>query len=99
VGAGFDHIAGDGNEGESLSNGQAGSSCFGGFACEPSEAGAQTLVPGVKPIGQRDRLSILAQAPLLATKPQRPIDFGLFDLNARNQLDLFAKRPTTEQQS
>jgi hypothetical protein len=57
----------------------------------------QTLVPGVRPLRPSDRLAFLASAPLAPTKPQRPIDFGLFDMNARNQLDLFASRPIKEQ--
>lgn len=28
-------------------------------------------------------------ASLIPRKPQKPLDFGLFDLAARNQLDLF----------
>lgn len=59
------------------------------FAVEPTPIGAQTLVPGVVPITPRDRLTARAAAPLEAKKPQRPCDLGLFDLNARNQLDLF----------
>ena len=60
-----------------------------GFAHEPTAIGVQTLVPGVTPITPRDRLAIRAAAPLQARKPQRHCDVGLFDLNARNQLELF----------
>lgn len=60
-----------------------------GFEAEPIEAGTQTLVPGVKPIRLRDRLAFFSEAPLAPIRPQRPADFGLFDLNARNQMDLF----------
>lgn len=75
-----------------------------GFAVEPTPLGAQTLVPGVQPITPRDRLEWRAAAPLEPKKPQRPCDKpvlsaclagsrrGLFDTNARNQLDLFAAR-------
>jgi hypothetical protein len=56
----------------------------------------QLLVPGVRPLRLADRLLLLASAPLAPTKPQRAADFGLFDLNARNQLELFAARPTKE---
>jgi len=41
------------------------------------------------PISIADRLAQRAAAPLEPKKPQRPCDLGLFDLNARNQLDLF----------
>lgn len=68
------------------------------FEVEPTVAGVQALVPGVKPIGLSDRLALLASAPLAPTKPQRPADFGLFDMNARNQLELFGQRPILEKQ-
>jgi hypothetical protein len=59
------------------------------FAVEVTAIGPQSLVPGVVPITPRDRLDARAAAPLLPVKPQRPCDLGLFDMNARNQLDLF----------
>lgn len=59
------------------------------FEGETTDAGEQTLVPGVSPISLRDRLAMRAAAPLEPKKPQRPPDIGLFDLAARNQLDLF----------
>ncbi|MFA6125366.1 MAG: hypothetical protein WCS75_01260 [Sphingomonas sp.] len=62
------------------------------FAVEPTPIGPQSLVPGVVPITPRDRLAARAAAPLEPKKPQRPCDLGLFDLNARNQLDLFQLR-------
>ncbi|WP_296721412.1 hypothetical protein [Erythrobacter sp.] len=61
----------------------------GGFAVETTEAGLQTLVPGVAPVTLGDRLAVLAAAPLVPAKRQRPVDHGLFDINARNQLELF----------
>lgn len=62
------------------------------FAHEPTLLGEQSLVPGVAPISQADRLALRAAQPLAPSKPQRPCDLGLFDLNARNQLELFAER-------
>ncbi len=56
---------------------------------EPTPIGEQRLVPGVVPITMRDRLQARMTAPLLPTRPQKPLDLGLFDLAARNQLDLF----------
>jgi hypothetical protein len=56
---------------------------------EPTDAGEQTLVPGVKPISLRERLEWRAQAPLQPRRLQQPLDIGLFDLADRNQLDLF----------
>ena len=61
----------------------------GGFAFESTEAGLQTLVPGVVPVTLGDRLAVLAAAPLVPRKRQRPADHGLFDVNARNQLEMF----------
>ena len=63
------------------------------FAAEPTGIGLQSLVPGVAPITPSDRLAARAAAPLEPKKPQRPCDFGLFDLAARNQLDLFTPAP------
>ena len=59
------------------------------FETEATAIGNQTLVPGVAPITPRDRLAIRANAPLEPKKPQRPIDHGLFDTNARNQIEMF----------
>ena len=56
---------------------------------EPTPIGEQRLVPGVAPITMRDRLQARMAAPLLPTRPQKPLDLGLFDMVARNQLDLF----------
>jgi hypothetical protein len=60
-----------------------------GLAVENTEAGPQTLVPGVAPVTLGDRLAVLTAAPLLPKKRQRPADHGLFDVNARNQLEMF----------
>ncbi|GMN04305.1 hypothetical protein [Erythrobacter sp. MTPC3] len=59
------------------------------FEAEQTEAGAQTLVPGVAPVTLGERLGVLANAPLLPRKGQRPANHGLFDMNARNQLEMF----------
>jgi len=59
------------------------------LAFEPTEAGAQALLAGIRPISLALRLSVRASAPLVPAKPQRPCDLGPFDLAARNQLDLF----------
>ena len=59
------------------------------FETEATAIGNQTLVPGVTPITPRDRLAIRANAPIEPRKPQRPADHGLFDTNARNQIEMF----------
>lgn len=51
--------------------------------------GEQALIPGVRPVTLRERLEARMAAPLIPRKPQKPLDIGLFDLAARNQLDLF----------
>lgn len=56
---------------------------------ETTEQGEQVLVPGVTPITLRQRLAALFSARLAPLKPQRPMNIGLFDEDARNQLDLF----------
>ena len=56
---------------------------------EQTATGLQTLVSGVAPITPAERLAVLANAPLQPRRPQRPADEGLFDLNARNQLEMF----------
>jgi hypothetical protein len=56
---------------------------------EATEQGEQVLVPGVAPVTLRERLERLLGAPLQSSKPQKPLNIGLFDEDARNQLDLF----------
>ncbi|CDX12631.1 conserved hypothetical protein [Mesorhizobium plurifarium] len=56
---------------------------------EPTPEGEQTLVPGVRPITTRDRLALLMDAPMRSRMAQKPLDIGLFDEVARNQLELF----------
>ena len=56
---------------------------------ETTEQGEQVLVPGVAPVTLRQRLERLLGAPLRPSKPQKPLNIGLFDEDARNQLDLF----------
>ena len=59
------------------------------FETEATAIGNQTLVPGVAPITPRDRLAIRANAPMEPRKAQRPADHGLFDINARKQIEMF----------
>lgn len=59
------------------------------LASEPTEAGVQTLVPGIAPISLRARLERRMAGPLAPMKPQRPMDVGLFDAAARDQLEMF----------
>ena len=59
------------------------------LASEQTPIGEQSLVYGVAPITPAQRLSIRANAPMEPRKPQRPADHGLFDTNARNQIEMF----------
>ena len=59
------------------------------FDSEPTDAGEQLLMPGVRAVSLRQRLELLMAQPLFASKPQKPLDIGLFDEAARNQLSLF----------
>jgi hypothetical protein len=59
------------------------------FESETTEQGEQTLVPGVAPVTLADRLAWRAAQPLGPERAQRPCDHGLFDTNARAQLELF----------
>lgn len=59
------------------------------FEAEATQAGVQTLVSGVAPITAAERLAMRANSPLLPRKPQRAVDHGLFDTNARNQIEMF----------
>lgn len=63
------------------------------YASEQTEIGEQTLIPDVQPITAADRLAMLANAPMLPVKRQRPADEGLFDQNARNQFEMFDPIP------
>ena len=60
-----------------------------GSQTEQTPQGEQLLVPGVRPITTRDRLDLLTAAPMRPRAAQKPLDIGLFDEAARNQLDLF----------
>ena len=56
---------------------------------ELTDQGEQILVPGVNLVRQRERLQILMDAPLAPRRAQKPCNIGLFDEDARNQLDFF----------
>jgi hypothetical protein len=59
------------------------------FEAEATAIGLQTLVTGVAPITPAQRLALRANAPLQPRRVQRPADYGLFDLGARNQIEMF----------
>ena len=53
--------------------------------------GEQILIPGVRPVALRDRLQARMEAPLEPRCRQKPLAIGLWDEDARNQLELFRK--------
>ena len=55
---------------------------------EETGAGTQSLMCGVAPITLRDRLGVLAAAPLAPRAAQKHCNTGLFDLESRRQIDL-----------
>lgn len=59
------------------------------YEAEVTAIGLQTLVTGIAPITPAERLAMLANAPLQPRKAQRSADHGLFDTNARNQIEMF----------
>ena len=61
---------------------------------EETEQGQQVLVAGIRPITDKDRLHLLMDAPLVPRIRQKPLCVGLFDENARNQLDIFIHTKT-----
>ena len=56
---------------------------------EMTPIGEQTLIAGVKPITSRDRLQMRLEAPLQPRCQQKLLNIGLWDEDARNQLELF----------
>jgi hypothetical protein len=62
---------------------------FANAVTEPTEAGEQLLAPFGSPVSVRARLDYLIAQPLAPRKPQKPLDVGLFDEAARDQLSLF----------
>jgi hypothetical protein len=58
---------------------------------ELTDQGEQILAPSVQPITNQDRLRLRGQMPLLPRCRQKPLDIGLWDMNSRNQLELFGK--------
>jgi hypothetical protein len=59
------------------------------YDAEVTSIGVQTLVTGVATITPAERLAMLANAPMQPKRAQRPADHGLFDTNARNQIEMF----------
>lgn len=58
---------------------------------EATNAGQQTLFDGVAPITARDRMEAAQNAPMRGGSA--PADGGLFDLGARDQVDMFDQVP------
>lgn len=60
--------------------------------CEPTKAGEQRVIKGVKPLTLRDRLAARAARPMRPKRnphaEQKTCDHGLFDQEARAQTDI-----------
>lgn len=58
---------------------------------ETTPEGEQTVAPGVKPITLADRLAVRVAQPIAPKRnphaAQKPCDLGLFDMDARRQID------------
>jgi hypothetical protein len=63
-------------------------------ASERTDAGEQTLIDGVTPITDRDRLQAAQNAPMRGGSAAA--DGGLFDLGSRNQSDMFSDPTSPE---
>lgn len=91
---GFDEIPFPGEESVSRAGvGRGGSA----FESEAINAGQQSLIPGVRPVTQRDRLEARQNAPMRGLS--KPADDGLFDLGARQQMDMFSDPASKEARS
>jgi hypothetical protein len=62
-------------------------------ASEMTPLGEQILIAGVRPITLRDRLQQRLHTPLQPRCRQKPLNVGLWDEDARNQLELFTAMP------
>ena len=58
---------------------------------EQTAIGEQYLIGDVKPVSVRERLEWIASLPIGPKRPcqQKPCNIGLFDEDARNQMELF----------
>ena len=58
---------------------------------ETTPEGEQIVAPGVRPITLKDRLTVCAEQPMAPRRnphlSQKPCDLGLFDMDARRQID------------
>lgn len=61
---------------------------------ETTAAGEQFLTPGIEPISQRQRLEARQETPMRGGA--RPMDDGLFDMGARQQMDMFSDPASAE---
>ena len=50
---------------------------------------SKSSFPASRPVSLRERIEARMAAPMAPRKPQKPLNIGLFDEDARNQLRLF----------
>ena len=56
---------------------------------EQTPDGEHYLIPGVEPVSERQRLEAKMRHAIQPRARQKPLDIGLFDEAARNQMELF----------
>lgn len=66
----------------------------GGQVLEATAAGEQFIAPGIEPVTQRQRLEARQETPMRGGA--RPMDDGLFDMGARQQMDMFSDPASAE---
>lgn len=66
----------------------------GGAIVESTAAGEQFVAPGIEPVTQRQRLEARQETPMRGGA--RPMDDGLFDMGARQQMDMFSDPASAE---
>ena len=66
----------------------------GGAIVESTAAGEQFVAPGIEPVTQRQRLEARQETPKRGGA--RPMDDGLFDMGARQQMDMFSDPASAE---
>ena len=66
----------------------------GGAIVESTAAGEQFVAPGIEPVTQRQRLEARQETPMRGGA--RPMDDGLFDMGARQQMDMFSDPASSE---
>tara|TARA_R110000868_G_scaffold237132_9_gene491603 strand:- start:12786 stop:14942 length:2157 start_codon:yes stop_codon:yes gene_type:complete len=87
-------LGGSGQQPEADGAGAGGQGSPGSTGNSQVDPGGQGLIEGVDPVTQAERLEAQLAEPLRGG--DAPADEGLFDLNARNQIDMFDEGPRSK---